>query len=275
MDPDKRKILHNPSGHDKDMEENDRYGVTGHVDGNSTDRSNTSQSKSKNGFGGGNNKHPVIPPKIDRHKKPAKKSAAERLFGHRAQHTSPDVVEKQRSTAVDYGSLNQAQTPTSNSNSYNPHNSGQEFDSFKRISDPGYSTSGGGSNVMKDPAYAAANTAASKVGTGIGEPGYASTANSASSKYARTPVTSQGCNLQQPSATQQNGAINSNYGGMNGNMNSGHNIPATNGVSPPHTGLSGNPSGMGLGPTGGHNGINGYATTGMIKPLPPNNDKYR
>jgi len=63
-------------------------------------------SKSKSGV-----KLPVLPPKIDRQKKPSKKSAAERLFGHRPQHSPPEEQPPsavQTSSAVngpDYGPL--------------------------------------------------------------------------------------------------------------------------------------------------------------------------
>jgi hypothetical protein len=105
---------------------------------------------------------PVLPPKIDRQKKPHKKSASERLFGGRSQQQTPPDEEPPSPVAAAVsgggggyaaGSLNQA----ASSNSYDPAANGNPslggYDSYnKRQEMPGYSSvngpaAGGGSSL--------------------------------------------------------------------------------------------------------------------------------
>ena len=106
--------------------QSDRYGVKQDPSAGDTSTKKSSHSKL-----------PSVPPKIDRQKKPSKKSAAERLFGQRAQASQPE-----EKTAPSAGSgnntsggggavdVNQLNQNSSNSNSYNPH-AAENYDSYK------------------------------------------------------------------------------------------------------------------------------------------------
>ena len=120
----------------------DKYGGFKDESGGNLDKYGSiggTETKSKSG------KLPSLPPKIDRLKKPSKKSAAERLFGARAQHSPQEekAVTTSPTTAVTaaaagspasrdgYGSVN-----NSNSNSYNPH-APENYDSYNKRSSTG------------------------------------------------------------------------------------------------------------------------------------------
>ena len=98
----------------------DRYGVIKHQDGNGE--------KSKQSSSG--SKLPSVPPKIDRQKKPSKKSAAERLFGQRAAQSPPEEKGSPGSATSNGPDPHMLSQNNSNSNSYNPH-AAENYDSYK------------------------------------------------------------------------------------------------------------------------------------------------
>jgi len=196
------------------------------------------EEKSKSG------KLPTVPPKIDRQKKPSKKSAAERLFGQRAAQNTPTKEDKTNSpakggnTSATSSSSNTATNGpnlsqnNSNSNSYNPH-AAENYDSYKhRGADmfPHYASRNPGGGITQQPEYSS--------------PG------------------------------QLNGS------GTYGSLPNGMQPPVINGISPPgQNGMS--PPGQNGGPPPA--GMNGYAVTGQhstqsqqekyryseYKPMPP------
>ena len=208
----------------------------------------TGESKSKPG-------KPVLPPKIDRQKKPSKKSAAERLFGQRAQHSPPEDPKAAASAGSPgyTGSIN----TNSNSNSYNPHTP-ENYDSFSKrgSGEPGYGTSGFSRNPYAVPPgsggqqiYQHGESGVSSLPNGLGTPGHAGMQNGHDRNGISPPQTS---------IPQQNGGQ-----------------PQQNGMPPQQNGMS--PQQNGISPPQQNGGMNGYASTGKPGGPPPNSaqDKYR
>merc|ERR1740137_360725 len=133
---------------------NDRYAPV--PDDTSPPDNKRSQSQPPNVINGKNKKEvgpngtvPVLPPKIDRQKKPSKKSAAERLFGR---SDDKDKGDDESPTNDDISDESPPETRNNGFNSMPPvtennkkntfdSNSSSNFDSYNKNSEPGYAYS--------------------------------------------------------------------------------------------------------------------------------------
>ena len=110
---------------------------------------NVINGKNKKDAAGPNGTVPVLPPKIDRQKKPSKKSAAERLFGRsddkdKGDDESPtngDISDESPPENRNTGFSSMPPVTENNKKNTFDSNSSSNFDSYNKHSEPGYAYS--------------------------------------------------------------------------------------------------------------------------------------